>query len=448
MKTDSKYISLVLLHALIGVLIYLFLPLSKVFFVAALIYFLGSIIVAPDEKKTGLILKGCAYFVGAEVFFRMTKGGLSYEASKYLVIVFVLLGMFFKGISGKGYMFFIYLILLVPAILVASFTLDIDANFRTDLAFVLSGPVCLGLAALFLYDRKIKYTEIMEMLTYMALPIVTMTFYLFLFNPSIKESIENTASNYASSGGYGPNQVATILGLGMFVFTVRLLLNSPTMFLKIFNALFLVLLSYRAVITFSRGGVFAAIITIFAFIFIVYPRALPRLKNQLIGSFTLLLTCLALAWFVSSTNTMGLIDKRYSNQDALGRTKGDISTGRLELFFNELEGFVENPFMGIGASKTKYGREGGSVVTHNEISRLLSEHGIFGIFILVILIFTPLAYYSRNKKNVFFYAFLAFWFATINHSAMRLAAPAFFYALSLINIQYEKRPVHRKRVVQ
>lgn len=449
MKSDSKYIFLILIHAFIGIAIFSFKPFSKFYFIIVTLFFIGSVIVAPKHKKTASILNACAYFVGAEVLFRMTKGGIVYEASKYLVIVFVLMGMFFKGISGKGYPYFIYLILLVPSILVAAININIniDANFRTGVAFVLSGPVCLGLASLFFYDRKVKNAELMDMLAYVSLPVVSMAFYLSFYSPSIKESIKNTASNFTASGGFGPNQVATILGLGMFALTVRLLMKSPNLFLKLFNSFFLILLTYRAIITFSRGGVVAAILMIMAFLVIVYSRALPRLRNKLLGSFVLFVSCLAITWIISSNTTGGMIDKRYANQDSLGRDKEDLSTGRAELIVDELYGFFENPFLGIGASHSKYrGTDNHIIVSHNEISRLLSEHGIIGVLILLILIFTPLSYRSVNRKNIFFFAFLAFWFATVNHSALRLAGPAFFYALALINIENEKRPIHRKRL--
>lgn len=432
----------------IGFLIFAFKPMSMVYFNAAMIFFIAYIVVAPKEKKTIAVMCACAYFVGAEVLFRMTKGGLAYEASKYLVILFVLMGMFFKGVKGQAYPYFLYLILLVPAIFTASINLRFDANFRTNLAFVLSGPVCLGLASLFFYDRPVSNKDLIKILNYLSLPIVSMTFYLFFFNPSVQDTIKSTASNFSSSGGFGPNQVATILGLGMFAFSVRLLLKSPNIALKIFNSFFLILISYRAVVTFSRGGVLAAIIMILAFAVIVYSRARPHLKNKLIGSTILFMTSLIITWIISSTTTMGLIDKRYANQDSLGREKEDLTTGRVELVMNELEGFIENPFIGIGASNTKYRRDNGEmIVSHNEISRTLSEHGFLGIIVLLILFFTPLAYRARNKKNIFFYAFLAFWFLTINHSAMRLAGPAFFYALALINIKNEKSPIHRKRLV-
>lgn len=446
---QTEYISLVLLHIFLGAVIYFFEPLAKLFFVFVMFYFIVRIILATKSNKTIEVLLACAYFVGAEVFFRMTKGGLAYEASKYLVILFVLIGMFFKGMSGKGYPYFLYLILLVPSILVASITLGFDANFRTNIAFVMSGPVCLGIAALFCYDRKIKYSDILNVLLYMGLPLITMTAYLFLYNPSVKDKLTGTASNSALSGGFGPNQVATALGLGIFIMVVRLFMKSPSLLLKIVNLLILGAMTFRAIVTFSRGGIFAAIIVVAAFLFILFLKSSAHKRNQIIGSFILFVVAISITWFISSNQTMGLIDKRYSNQDSLGREKGDITTGRLDLFEEEIAGFLSSPFLGIGASRIKNIRvetKGRNLPSHNEIGRLLSEHGLLGILILLILIFAPISYYSRNNKNIFFYAFLCFWFATINHSGMRIAAPSFIYALALLNVSYEKRPIHRKQI--
>ncbi|MGB3605725.1 MAG: O-antigen ligase domain-containing protein, partial [Psychroserpens sp.] len=83
--------------------------------------------------------------------------------------------------------------------------------------------------------------------------------------------------------------------------------------------------------------------------------------------------------------------------------------------------------------------------SHSEVSRTLAEHGFFGVVILVILIFKPLAIRTRNKQNYYFYAFMAFWFLTINHMSMRIAMPAFIYALALLNVTHEKNPVRRKQ---
>ena len=450
MSSDDKYIGAVLFHIGLGVLFYLFdESLSKILFLGLMIYFLGRIVFSRNSMKVQEVLLACAYFAGAEVLFRMTKGGITYEASKYLVILFMLMGMFFKGISGRGYPYFFYLIALVPAIIVASMTISFTANFRTSVAFVLSGPVCLGVSALFCYDRKVTQKQLYQILKYLALPLISMTTYLFLYNPSIKDTLTGTASNAAASGGFGPNQVSTVLGLGMFVMVVRIFLKSPTVFLKVMNIIILIAMSFRAIVTFSRGGVYAAIIVVAAFLWTLFYRSNRRQKNQIIGSFTLFAIAIIVTWTISSNQTMGLIDKRYANQDALGREKEDITTGRMVLFLEELEGFMESPIIGIGASKVKDNRvekTGKKVPSHNEIGRLLSEHGMLGVIILMILIIKPLTYRSNNKRNYFFYAFLAFWFATINHSGMRIAAPSLLYALALLNVIHEKNPVHRKQL--
>jgi O-antigen ligase len=142
-------------------------------------------------------------------------------------------------------------------------------------------------------------------------------------------------------------------------------------------------------------------------------------------------------WGFSSLTTEGLIDKRYANQDALGREKADVTTGRAELIESELQAFYDHPITGIGVGKNKeYRLEtiGELSATHNEVSRMLAEHGLLGVIALGILGLTPLLYRIRNRTNVYLFSFLIFWFLTINHSSMRIAAPAFIYGLSLITI--------------
>ena len=55
----------------------------------------------------------------------------------------------------------------------------------------------------------------------------------------------------------------------------------------------------------------------------------------------------------------------------------------------------------------------------------------------MVLLFTPLVFRMKNRKNIYFYSFYLFWFLTINHSSMRIAAPAFIYGLCLLNINYK-----------
>lgn len=425
--------------------------LSKLYFLGAFGYFLYRVIFAPSSKKTIEVLCACAYFVGAEVLLRMTKGSFSYEGIKYSIIIFSIIGMFYKGLSGNSYPYFFYILLLVPSIFVASTTLSFDANFRTNIAFVLSGPVCLGIAALFCYDKKVSIKEVHLLLLYMALPIISHTVYIFFYNPSVREVLSNTGSNRATSGGWGANQVATVLGVGMFVFAARLFVKSPTIGLKILNIVIFSAIGFRAFVTFSRGGVVGAVITILAFLIIYYSVVSRKKRNNIILIFFLFCSTMAVIWFVSSNQTDGFIDLRYANKDHRGRQKEDISTGRGELFEKEIEGFISNPFFGIGSSRAKDQRieqEGQGVTSHNEISRILAEHGMLGVIILMILILKPLDFRTKHRENYYFYAFLCFWFATVNHSSMRIAAPAFIYALALLNVTNDENPIHRKRLIK
>jgi O-antigen ligase len=143
-------------------------------------------------------------------------------------------------------------------------------------------------------------------------------------------------------------------------------------------------------------------------------------------------------WGYTAFQTGGLINKRYQNQDAAGRVKASQFTGREDVAKSEINMFLENPIFGVGVAKGVEIREsktGVFVVSHDEITRMLAEHGTLGIFGLLILFFTPLVLYLENSFNMFMLCFVAFWFLTINHAAMRTAVPAFVYALSLLNVQ-------------
>ncbi len=135
----------------------------------------------------------------------------------------------------------------------------------------------------------------------------------------------------------------------------------------------------------------------------------------------------------------GMLVNRYTNKNARGVEKEDMTAGRIEIMENEFDGFLENPFFGIGVGSGKFKRIdelGYQVASHNEMSRLLGEHGFIGLLMLILLILVPFSN-MRNQQFInigFLSAFWFFWFLTINHSAMRLAMPAFMYGLCVLTI--------------
>jgi O-antigen ligase len=266
----------------------------------------------------------------------------------------------------------------------------------------------------------------------------------------LKEALVlGTGSNYTTSGGFGPNQVATMFGLSMFIFFSRLMLESETRLLFALNLIITFLVTYRGLITFSRGGMITGFVMILILLFYLYISTKSKGKTKLNYIFGFMVFMFIVTWNYTSNQTDGLIEKRYANQDASGKVKESQLTGREEIFTNEINSFIDNPIFGVGVAKGVEIRSeisGGDItLSHNEISRMLAEHGIFGVIDLLILLFTPIALYLDNKKHIFLWCFLLFWLLTINHAAMRLSAAAFVYSLTLIKVYLDEQPVvHRQ----
>ncbi|WP_225969295.1 O-antigen ligase family protein [Dokdonia sp. PRO95] len=443
---QSTYLTFMVIHIIIGVLVYLVRSLALVYFAGSILYFLVQIFRAGNKNNEALMAAG--YMTGAEVFFRMSQSVPIYEAGKYSVIAFMLIGLFLSGTSRKSGIYWLYIFLLLPSILVASMNLNLGTNVRNAIFFNLSGPVCLGLAALYCIDRKLTYKQLSTLTRWILLPIVGMSIYITLGTPDLREALSGTGANYAATGGFGPNQVSTVLGLGMFLSLVQLVVYSKD---KVFLFIHLALtgfLLYKGIITFSRGGVITGIGCSVAFLVIYFAGSKGVARRRMMTYLILLGGVLVAVSAYSSFQTNGLINKRYTNRDAAGRIKSDITTGRAEIFETELNAFYNNPVIGVGAGKAKELRAeetGIGAASHNEVSRLLSEHGSLGLIILGILIIYPLVYRAKNRRNYLFFAALGFWFMTINHSSMRIAAPAFIYALALLNVVHEKKktPIRR-----
>lgn len=441
-KEDLVYFNFILFHAVLGFAVYLFPFVSKIYGYA--IFIVGFFYVLKKQNKHNEALMVAAYIVGSEVFLRMTQGNPLYEISKYGVIFFIFLGMYFSGFSKSATPYWIFLLLLVPSVVLTTFVLNFETNIKNAIAFNISGPVCLGVASIYTYRRKIPLDQMNSILFSMGLPIVTCMAYLTFYTPRLQDVITSTQSNAQTSGGFGPNQVSTILGLGMFIFFSRLILESKTKFMLVLNLLIAINMSYRGIVTFSRGGMITGFLMILLLLLFLYSKSnySGRVKLNYIMVFIAL--AMIATWFYTSIQTGGLIDKRYANQDAAGRAKESKFTGREDVALNEINSFLNNPIFGVGVGKgveVRLEETGDGTLSHDEITRMLAEHGSLGIVGLLVLFFTPLVLYIENKFNMFLLCFVAFWFFTINHAAMRTAAPAFVYSLSLLNVYFEKNVV-------
>jgi hypothetical protein len=435
-KEDQFYLYLILFHVAIGMLVYVLPFTAKLYGYS--IFILGIYFVLRTQNRNNEALMAAAYITGSEVLLRMTGGNISYEFSKYGVMFFVFIGMYYSGFSKGATPYWVFLLLLVPSVVISTFVLDFDTNVRTTIAFNISGPICLAVASLYTYRRKIALEQVNNILLSMGLPIISCMAYLSLYTPNLRDVLTGTGSNYATSGGFGPNQVATFLGLGMFIFFSRIILESRSKFLVVLNLIIVINISYRGMITFSRGGMITGFLMIILLLVFLYFKSNYRGKVKLNYIIVIIALAMMSVWGYTSLQTGGLINKRYMNQDAAGREKESQFTGREDVAINEINTFLENPIFGVGVGKgveVRQEQTGAFVLSHDEITRMLAEHGTLGIFGLLILIFTPLILYLENSFNMFLLCFVAFWFLTINHAAMRTAVPAFVYSLALLNVQ-------------
>ena len=440
-KEEILYLNLILFHVGIGFLVFVFPFFSKIYGYA--IFIVGTFYIIKKQNKNHEALIVAAYVVGSEVFLRMTGGNPLYEISKYGVMAFIFLGMYFSGFSRSAVPYWIFLLLLVPSVVLTIFVLDFDTNLKNSIAFNISGPACLGIASIYTFGRKISLDQMNTILLSMALPIITCTVYLIFYTPNIRDVVTGTQSNFETSGGFGPNQVATVLGLGMFIFFSRIIFESKTKYLLIINLIVALNISYRGIVTFSRGGMITGLLMIILLLFFLYTKTNFNGRVKLNYLIVMVSIAMMATWAYSSFQTGGLIDKRYANQDAAGRVKVSRLSGREKVAKDEIDLFLKNPIFGVGVGKgveVRKAETGDDTLSHDEITRMLAEHGTLGIFGLLILFLTPLFLYIENKFNMYLLCFVAFWFLTINHAAMRTAAPAFVYSLSLLNVYLGNTP--------
>lgn len=338
-NTKLSYSFLLVLHAVIALAVFAIPLLSKLY--ALFIPIAGFFIVYRTKNANNEVLYIAAYLVGMEVFLRMTGGNFNNEFIKVNVIFFMLLGMIYSNFSTNAFIYWFFLILLIPGILITSTVFNPAIDIKKSLVFNLSGPVCLAISSIYMFKRRILFSDLQNVVVAMGLPIVSTTVYLFLFNPSVRDVVTGTQSNFETSGGFGPNQVSTALGLGMFVFFTQLVLFSKSKMTIVINSFLLLFITYRGIVTFSRGGIITAVVMIVCLLFLLYRFSNAKGKSKFVLVFILTGLMAVGVWTYSSFQTRGLIEKRYANQDARGREKKDRLGGREQIMNEEVELFLK-----------------------------------------------------------------------------------------------------------
>ena len=215
MKNNKPtYLLILVIHVLLAFAIYTIPFISKIY--GLLIPFFGTILIINTKNRNNEALLVAAYVISSEVLLRMTEGNIAHEIAKYEVIYFLILGMLYSGTSKNSLIYTLFILLLIPGIYIGANVLGHDVNVRKAILFNILGEVTLFVSAIYCYQRRVNMLQLEYIIKALALPLVSILTYLFLYTPSIKDVVTGTQSNFETSGGFGPNQVSTILGLGMF----------------------------------------------------------------------------------------------------------------------------------------------------------------------------------------------------------------------------------------
>ena len=115
-----------------------------------------------------------------------------------------------------------------------------------------------------------------------------------------------------------------------------------------------------------------------------------------------------------------------------------------------LEIFSNNILTGVGPGMATYLRKYygyGSIVTaHSEFTRLLAEHGVFGLLSIFSIIFLSFREYSirKTQDRCILICFTTIAILTMLHSAMRLAMPGFIFGFGFFKL-ITLESIHQKQ---
>jgi len=180
----------------------------------------------------------------------------------------------------------------------------------------------------------------------------------------------------------------------------------------------------QSALTFSRGGLYAAAgSALLACYFLIHDK---RARMQLIAGVVVLFAVGNFVILPQLDNfTSGALSKRFGNTSLTGRD--NIAKGDLQVFY-------DNPVFGVGPGEARnYRTDHKQAVAHTEFSRLLAEHGLFGLTALLLMLVMSWRHLRQAQSRMAkaLVIALTFWsFLFMASLAMRIVMAAFAFGLT------------------
>lgn len=368
-----------------------------------------------------------AYIVASDVLWRMTGAQLPWELGKYASALVCLGGLLRVRHRAPGQLApLLYLAALVPSSLV----LFADPGLSSEeisqmIRFNLSGPVSLGVSVLCLTQLKLSRNDLLDVLLALLAPLLAIASITLLTTYTASDLSFSGESNSATSGGFGPNQVSVVLGLGALAALVWLVHRRTHHLPGWLLFSLLLLFCSQSAMTFSRGGLysFVAATAAASWYLVRTARARTRLVTVLVlGTITATVAILPrLETLTEGALSARFVDTEPSHRDAIAE--------------EDLRLWRENPLLGLGPGGARSQRQTASSMAHTEYTRLLSEHGIFGVLALLLLLVMAVRPFTKRRpafEQALRAAFIAWGLFSMAHAGMRVAAFGFMFALGQV----------------
>jgi len=380
------------------------------------------------------VVYAVTYIAASEVLWRMAQAHLLWEFAKYAIalIIFVALVVEWGRSAGECRLRtawpILLLVVLIPGAVLTVMQVGLG-DARDSLSFNLSGHLALIMLSLYLWARPLDRESAVRTLLALLAPAVAIAFIaVYTTLTEVNVLFFDGEANLVTSGGYGPNQVSNMLGLGalagLMLFVIMPRRGGPRLTIL---ALVTVMLG-QGLLTFARGGIYSFGLALAVFGFHLMGSRGSRGRFLLIVVFfAILLTAVI---FPSLDNfTGGMLAARFESTD---------TTGRLEAAQADLRAFLSNPIVGLGVGQSiDYHRDvlGLGLAAHTEFTRLLAEHGLFGILAVAILFWMLISRYIANRpglERAMSAAFATWAVSAMLHTAMRVAVAPLAIALALV----------------
>ncbi|MBP6016368.1 MAG: O-antigen ligase family protein [Candidatus Promineofilum sp.] len=391
------------------------------------------------------VMYSVAYIAAAEVLWRMSRAYLLWEYSKYAIVAIIFVAVIVEWGRREGPRRLrsnwplLLLVTLVPAAVMAILYYS-PAEARDTLSFNLSSYVALIALALYLWDRPVNRETSMRMFLSILAPTVGITFLAIYYTITDLDSLVFLgAANWVTSGNYGPNQVSNMMGLGALLGAMLFIMIPRAWWARAFILILTIFMLAQGVLTFSRGGIYSFVLA--AAVFGLHLTTTPRARRRFLALTVLFgIVLFAFVYPFLDQFTGGSLSDRFSSLD---------TTGRLEVATADLQVFMDNPVLGVGIGRSlEYHAtiNGIPLAAHTEYTRLLAEHGLFGILAMMILVWMLAKRYAANRPGLgrgMTAAFGVWAMSIMGHSAMRLAVVPLLIAMALVSWRLQARDKHQ-----